>query len=361
MKNKKINLAIIFGGQSDEHEVSLNSAKSVINYLDKEKYQIVPIAITKKGYWLIGKKGKKYLDLYNGIKREGGLSLKKSESLVGVKRVKNDLINFAEGKINVKKIDLVIPMIHGTFGEDGKLQGMLEMLGLPYLFSDTLASALAMNKPKTQILAKNIGLNVLPHLTIKKNNKYNLKKIIKRIGLPIVVKPTEAGSSVGVSIARSIQELKQGLEKTFKLSFEIMLEKYKRGRELTVGIIGNETPRALPIIEIFSQISDFYDYQAKYQDRGSKHICPAKIPEKIKNKVQSDALKIFQSIGCRDLARADFIWSEADNKVYFLEINTIPGMTSVSLVPEAAQINGLDFNKFLDSIIKIGLKRYHLL
>ena len=355
----KLKIGVIFGGQSREHEVSLDSAQSIINALNKEKYDIVPMAITKKGTWLIGDKGKQYLSLYAGIKKENGISTEESESLVTINEQDRGLTNFAEGDTG-DKIDLIIPIVHGTFGEDGKLQGMLEMLGLPYLFSDTLASALAMNKPKTQIIVKNAGLNVLPHQVLNKNEEYNLEGIVDQLSLPIVVKPTEAGSSVGIFIARSIEELEKSIKDDFVYGDHLMLEKYKKGRELTVGMMGNHPPKALPVLEIIPQISDFYDYKAKYQDGGSRHVCPAEIPNEIRERAQADAKKSFQAIGCRDLARADFIWSEEDDQIYFLEINTIPGMTSVSLVPEAAKVVGMDFSKFLDELIQLGLKRIRL-
>jgi len=350
----KIKLGVIFGGRSKEHEVSLNSAQSVISALNKEKYEIIPIVITKNGAWLIGKKAGDYLKLFGNLKGNNEISLQRSECLI-IKKDKN-WINFAEGDID-KKIDLVFPLIHGSFGEDGRLQGMLEMLNLPYLFSNTLASALAMNKAKTQLIVNRVGINILPHRIIQKKTKYNLLKIIKEIGLPIVIKPIDAGSSVGIYIAKNHKELRLAIKKSFFYSDELMLEKYQKGRELTVSIFGNQRIQPLPVIEIIPQISDFYDYQAKYQDGGSKHICPAKIPEKIKKQVQKQAVLAFKIIGCRDLARADFIWDEESNKIYFLEINTVPGMTSTSLAPEAAKAVGMNFDKFLDKIISEGLKR----
>lgn len=352
----KFRIAIIFGGQSPEHEVSLNSAQSIIKALNKEKYEIVPIAITKNGYWLVGERGVTYLNLFAGLKKEGDVSIDESEKLVCHNHGEKKLFNFFDNDIS-GKIDLIFPIVHGTYGEDGKLQGMLETLGLPYLFSDTLASSLAMNKPKTQIIVDKAGLNVLPHVVINKNEKYDLDKIIEELSLPIVIKPVEAGSSVGIFIAKTKAELEQSVAKDFVFCSNLMLEKYQKGRELTVGMMGNNPVEALPVLEIIPQISEFYDYQAKYQDMGSKHICPADLPEEIKNRVQADAIMAFNAIGCRDLARADFIWDDLNNKIYFLEINTIPGMTSVSLVPEAAKAKGLEFSDFLDQLIELGLKR----
>jgi len=350
---KKINLAIIFGSQSGEHEVSLASANSVIKALDKNKYNIIPIAITKKGNWLIGKKGSRYIKLY-GKKagKEDAISSEESQRLVTINDSKRDLFRYAEGDTGGVKIDIVLPLLHGPFGEDGRIQGMLDMLGVPYVFSGVLAQALAMNKAKANIIAKNVGVPVADNVVITKDNSYKLDDIIKKLLLPIVVKPTELGSSVGISIVKTKSELISGIEKAFRYGPEVMLEKFIGGRELTVAVIGSKNnPQVLPVIEIIPKISKFYDYKAKYQTGGSQHICPAKIPAKIKNNIQNLAIKIFKAIGCKDLARADFIWSRDDNKIYFIELNTIPGMTKTSLVPEAAKAAGIEFSQFLDKLI----------
>ncbi len=356
--NKKINLAVIFGGRSGEHEVSLSSASQVIKALNKNKYNIIPIAITKQGNWLVGNKGEKYLKLFAGKAEEDGISRKKSQSLVTIKNEDKGLINYAEGEVKGEKIDLVLPILHGPYGEDGKLQGMLEMLGVPYVFSDTLAQALAMNKPKTQLIIKASGLPIPEYITIKQGQKYNLSKVIKKLSLPIVVKPAELGSSVGISIAQTRKQMAPAIKLAFKYGQEVMLEKYISGRELTVSVFGNQPPRALPVTEIIPMISDFYDYKAKYEEGGSRHVCPAKIPEGVRQKISNYAIKSFQAIGCSDLARADFIWDNKKNRLYFLEINTIPGMTSVSLAPEAARVAGINFSKFLDKLIGEALRRY---
>jgi len=345
MSNKnypqKLNLAIIFGGQSEEHEVSLASAKGVINALDKQKYNIIPIAITKKGKWIIGDKGKTYLE---------------SQDYTKFDDFESDLVNSIAGKVNNKKIDLVAPIIHGHYGEDGKLQGILEILKLPYLFSDILASALAMNKLKTKIMAKEAGLNIAKHLLIKKSDDYNLDDLIDQLSLPMVVKPIESGSSIGVFIVENKDELKVSIPRALKHG-NIMLEQYISGRELTVGVIGDERPEVLAVTEVIPKKSRFYDYKSKYDKGGSEHICPANIPDDILAKVKDFAIKAFKSIGARDLARVDFIWSQDDDKLYFLEINTIPGMTQTSLAPEQAKAAGMNFGEFLDKLINFGIKR----
>ncbi|EKE20766.1 MAG: hypothetical protein ACD_7C00490G0002 [uncultured bacterium] len=344
-KNKK-QIALIFGGQSGEHEVSLRSASQVMKALDKNKYEIIPIAITKNGYWLIGEVGQKYLED----------NLKKANSQGGVK----NSVSFKNGSKLPEKfpaIDIVLPIMHGTFGEDGKLQGALEMLGLPYIFSGTLASALAMNKRKTKIIAKDAGLEIAKDIVISINKKYNTANIIAELGFPIVIKPTELGSSVGTSLATSKKELVSGIKKALEYGDEVLLEQFVKGRELTVSIMGDKSPKALPVIEIIPKISGWFDYKAKYETGGSKEVCPAKIPENVRRKVQHYAVEIFKAVGCLDLSRADFIWSALDNKLYFLEINTIPGMTATSLAPQAAKAAGMNFSNFLDKLIETAIRR----
>ncbi len=354
---QKINVAIIFGGQSGEHEVSLSSARAVINNLDTDKYQIIPIVITKKGNWLMGKKGAQYLkDNADKIGKEGAISEKESQKLVMENKKKHNFLHYAEGEVPENKIDVVFPLIHGPYGEDGRLQGMLDMLGMKYVFSGVLAHALGMNKAKAKIIAKNSGVGVAQDLIINKKN-YSLKGILSKRHLPLVVKPLKLGSSVGISIAKNEAELKQGIKKAFQYGSEVILEDYIAGREFTVTIMGNENSQVLAITEIIPLISEFYDYKAKYEEGGSKHICPAEISSELENKLKQEALKTYKVIGCRDLARADFMYDEKKKATYFIDINTVPGMTTTSLAPEAAKEAGMQFGVFLDRLIVDALKR----
>lgn len=355
----QINLAVIFGGQSGEHEVSLRSAKQVMEALDPGKYNIIPIAITKKGQWLLGNKGAEYMQLnLPKANQEAGISTEDSQSLVTISENEQGLSRFSEGDIGGVKIDLVLPIVHGPYVEDGKLQGMLDMLSVPYVFSGTLASALSMNKHKAKLIAKSVGVKVAKEVLINKNKKYNADKIITKLGLPIVIKPGELGSSVGINIAKTKEDLEMGIQKALEYGDEVMLEQFIKGRELTVAVFGNKSPKAFPVTEIIPKISGFYDYAAKYQDGGSEHVCPAQIPDPVRKKAQRYAVKVFKAVGCADLSRADFIFSESDGKLYFLEINTIPGMTATSLAPEAAKAAGMGFSDFLDKLISEALKRY---
>ncbi|KKT45223.1 MAG: D-alanine-D-alanine ligase [Parcubacteria group bacterium GW2011_GWA2_44_15] len=354
---KKINLAIIFGGESREHEISLKSASAVMQALDLNKYNVLPIAITKRGQWLIGKRGEAYLKTNLAFaNKENGVTISQSQKLLVKKYQEKTITNFMEGEGSGQPIDLVIPLGHGTFMEDGRLQGILDSLHLPYIFSGCLASALAMNKNLTKIIAKNMGLTVAADLMVKRGDKINAAKIIKILSLPIVIKPNQAGSSVGVSIAKNIQELKNGIATALNLDKEALLEQFISGRELTCAIFGNSSPRALPVAEIVPKVSGWFDYKAKYADQGSDEICPAKIPKTISQEIQKDSLTIFKALGCKDLARADFIWNQEDNKPYFLEINTIPGLTAQSLAPKIAKAAGLNFKSFIEKLIEQGME-----
>lgn len=310
----KLKIALLSGGISGERDVSLKTGEQIFNALDKTKYKIF-----------------------------------KYDPKADLKSFFNDAID--------KKFDLVFPALHGPFGEDGKLQGMLDMISMPYVFSNCLSSALAMDKHKTKIIAKISGLATAKDIILNKaDNNYSLDEIIKKLSFPVVVKPVGLGSSVGASIANTTQELKKGIKTAFKFDNRVMLEQFIAGRELSVAIINNkEKAKALPVIEIIPKISKWFDYKAKYKAGGSQEVCPAKILNVTKNEVQKYAVKIFKAIGCKDIARADFIWSQKDKKIYFLEINTIPGMTLTSLVPQAAKADGIKFSELLDKLIENNL------
>jgi len=305
---QKLKIALLSGGISGEREVSLNTGEQIYKALDKNKYEVFR---------------------YDP---------------------KTDLKQFILDTLD-KKIDLVFPALHGPFGEDGKIQGLFDMLNIPYLFSDCLSSALAMNKNQTKIIVKSRGVLMPDDLLINQGRKYDLDNIISKLSLPIVIKPSELGSSVGMSIAKTKQELEQGIKVAFEHGEEILLEQFIKGRELTVGVMGNKGPKALPVIEIIPKAADWYDYEAKYATGGSDHVFPAKIPNNIRDKVQKISLEVYKIIGCKDLARVDFIWGEGSDNLYFLEINTIPGMTATSLAPQAAKAAGLEFSDFLDKLI----------
>ena len=310
----KLKIALLSGGVSGEREVSLNTGKMIFNALDKEKYEIFR---------------------YDP---------------------KDDLKQFFQDAID-RKFDLVFPALHGPFGEDGKLQGMLDMIEMPYIFCGCLASALAMNKYKTKVISKDKGVDSAKDIVLVKNDSYDLDKLISELNLPIVIKPIELGSSVGISIAKVKEEVEEGIKEAFKHDEEILLEQFIKGRELTVAVIGDKyNPEALPVIEIIPKASEWFDYKAKYEPGASDEICPAEIPDKVRDEVQNLAKKVYSAVGAKDLARIDFIWDDKADKLYLLEINTIPGMTATSLAPQAAKAAGIEFPDFLDKLIRYNIK-----
>ena len=307
----KIKIALLSGGLSGEREISLKTGKKIFEALDKNKYEIFQY-----------------------------------DPKINLKEFFNDAIN--------KKFDLVVPALHGPFGEDGKIQGMMDIIGIPYVFSGCLASALAMDKYKCKIIAAKNQIPVIPDILIEGVGEE--KKIISDLGLPLIIKPAELGSSVGMSLVKTKEDLIVGIKEASKYSSKILIEKYIKGRELTVTVMGNDPAEALPVIEISPKTSEWFDFKAKYVSGATEEVCPAQIPEKIKNEIQNYALKIYKAVGCKDLSRADFIWSENDDKIYFLEINTIPGMTETSLAPQSAKEAGLEFSTFLDKLILMNIK-----
>ncbi|MFH0955851.1 MAG: D-alanine--D-alanine ligase [Candidatus Falkowbacteria bacterium] len=309
----KIKIALLTGGNSNERKISLKSGKKIINAINSKKYQV------------------SVFDLKTDLKKFLSLAL-------------------------AKKFDLIFPALHGAYGEDGKLQGMLEMLGLPYVFSNTTASAIAIDKYYTKLIAKNAGLTLAKDIILFKNRPLPIDEIIKKMGLPLIIKPISTGSSIGISIASNKKQVASGLANAFKHDKKIIIEEFIKGREFAAAIFGNHPPKVLPIVEIIPKISSWFDYKAKYKKEGSQEICPANIPSYVKRKIQNDSLKIFQALGCKDLARADFIWNEQNNKIYFLEINTIPGMTTESLVPKSAEAAGMNLQCFIENLIEQSLR-----
>ena len=307
----KPKIALLLGGISAEREVSLKTGEEIGKALDKEKYEVT---------------------FYDP---------------------RDDLLSLCQ-YIDQGDVDLVIPALHGPFGEDGRIQGMLDMWKIPYLFSGCLASAVAMNKEWSKKIVNEEGVPIIKGKKLQR--KDNIGKNIKDISFPLVIKPVELGSSVGINIVKKEEELKEAIEQAFHYDDNILVEEYVKGRELTVTVMGRKEPQALPVIEIIPKKSEWFDFQAKYEPGATDEICPADIPENIKERIQEQAVKAFQVLGCRDVARVDFIWEESEDIIYFLEINTIPGMTSTSLVPQAAQAAGKSFSQFLDELIEGALK-----
>ncbi len=309
---KKLCVALLSGGVSSEREVSLNGGNQVYDALDKEKYTIVR---------------------YDP---------------------KTDLARLAA---DADRIDFALIILHGPFGEDGTVQGMLDLLGVPYQGSGVTGSALAMNKLTAKQIYERSGIPVPPYIAIRKGDPLDSETVVKRLSLPLVVKPVNCGSSVGMSIVRSKEDLPAAVEKAFLHDTCILIEAYIKGVELTGSVIGNDTLEALPIIEIIpDKHHEFFDYEAKYTPGLTQEICPARIDDAMTEKAQTYAKLAHRALFCRGYSRTDMILAGKD--VFVLETNTIPGMASTSLLPLAAKTAGISFTKLLDRLIELGLEAH---
>ena len=307
---KKLTVALLSGGISSEREVSLNSGNQVYEALDKEKYDV-----------------RRY-------------------------DPKTDLARLVA---DAHEIDAALIILHGPYGEDGTVQGMLDLLGIPYQGSGVMGSAIAMNKVVSKQLYEKAGLPILPYIVIKTNDSFNTGDIAARLGLPVVIKPVQCGSSVGMSIVRNTDDLEEAIQKAFVYDKEVMVEAYIDGVEVTGGVLGNDNPDALPLIEIIPDKShEFFDYEAKYTPGVTKEICPARIDEQLTSKAQSYAVMAHEVLGCRGYSRTDMMLKGRD--LFVLETNTIPGMTATSLFPQAAAAAGLPFGQLMDRLIELSLE-----
>ncbi len=311
---KKINLALLSGGISSEREVSLNSGDQVFDALDKEKYNIIR---------------------YDP---------------------KTDLPRLIS---EATRIDAALIILHGPYGEDGTIQGLLELLHIPYQGSGVMGSSVAMNKLATKQMYELAGLPTPPYMVLKQGDRVDAVDCEERFGLPLVVKPLEAGSSVGMTIVKSASEIETAAEKAFRYGDAILLENFVDGTEITVGVIGNQTLGALPIIEIVpGDAYEFFDYEAKYTPGATREICPARISDAMTEKAQTYAKMAHEALFCEGYSRTDMIMQS--DEIYILETNTIPGMTATSLLPQAAVAAGISFSELLDRLIELGMERHRL-
>ncbi len=307
---KKSRIAVLAGGWSGEREVSLNSGRAVYNALDKDKYVVTMIDPRDEIETLFEKRD---------------------------------------------EIDLIFNILHGKLGEDGNMQGFLNILGIPFVGSGVLSSSLCMNKKIAKERYRSAGLQVASHLILNRGKDFSLEEIAKRIGMPLVIKPVSEGSSIGISICRNEVEVREGIENAFSWDREIMLEEYVKGREITCCVLGSSELQALPIIEIVPDSSyTFFDYEAKYKPGASKEICPADIPENLVGEATRIAKTAHKVLHCAVWSRSDMIIR--DEKLYLLETNTIPGMTETSLFPLAAKAAGLTMGELLDKFVSFSME-----
>jgi D-alanine-D-alanine ligase len=350
MSRRKLRVGVIFGGKSGEHEVSLRSAESIIRAMDETKYEVIPIGITKEGRWLMADRATALLP-----------NAKESVAILG-DPTRRGLMLLDGASPRNEPLDVVFPVLHGTYGEDGTIQGLLEMAGLPYVGCGVLASAIGMDKIAMKVAFKGAGLNVAKYEWFlrsawEENQKAILDRISRSLGYPVFVKPANLGSSVGVSKAKNRSELREAIQEAARYDRRILVERAIVGREIEVSVLGNDNPMASIPGEIIPS-HEFYDYEDKYIDDAAQLIIPARLPERIIARLQHDAIRAFRAIDGSGLARVDFFVERGTNKVIVNEINTMPGFTSISMYPKLWEASGITFSELIDRLIELALERH---
>jgi D-alanine-D-alanine ligase len=311
---KKIRVAVLFGGKSAEHEVSIRSAKNVVAALDPKKYDVTEIKISKSARWV------------------------PSESLF-------------------ESIDVVFPVLHGPFGEDGTVQGLLKLANIPFVGPSVLGSAVGMDKDVAKRLLRDAGIPVSKFLVVTKNDPVSFVVAKKKLGLPLFIKPANMGSSVGVNKVKSKKEFDDAISKALQYDTKVMIEEFIKGREMECAMLGNESPVASVVGEIIPH-HEFYSYDAKYiDDDGAGIEFPAKISKTIQKKIQTLAVRTFKTLACEGMSRVDF-FLKADGEVLVNEINTIPGFTSISMYPKLWEASGIPPKKLVDTLITLAIARF---
>ena len=352
---KKMSVCVLFGGISPEHDVSLRSAESVLNNMDREKYNIYPVGITKKGDWILFG-GDDYAMLPAGTWMDHPGNRKAAISPVRGQ----GLLSFEGDCVVREHIDVVFPVLHGENGEDGAMQGLLQLAGIPYVGPHVSASAVAMDKTLTKLVVDNAGVIQAAWQLVRSNELEHrmdsvLDKLEQRFTYPMFVKPAGTGSSVGVSKAADRDALKTALLSAAVYDTKILVEEFIHGREVEVAVMGNATPVASVCGEIDSG-ADFYDYDAKYITDTSTAYIPARIPEDVEEIVRDAAVKVYSAIGCQGLSRVDFFVTYKDNRVVFNEINTLPGFTSISMYPKLFAASGIPYGLLIDELLKLAME-----
>ncbi|MEW6143477.1 MAG: D-alanine--D-alanine ligase family protein [Thermodesulfobacteriota bacterium] len=352
----KLTVGVIFGGRSVEHEVSLLSAKSIISSIDPGKYDVFPIFIEKSGTWRRASVSS-WLD-------EGGLEFFEDSFLSPSLNPGKPVFYEISGKKIVREhaVGVVFPVLHGTYGEDGTVQGMFELMGIPYVGASVLGSAVGMDKIVMKTLLKESGLPVVGYLGFYKSDWESGKqavraRILKEIGIPCFIKSANLGSSVGITKVNSEGELDRAVAYSCRFSERVIVERaVRKPREIEVSVLGNDSPRASCAGEVVPH-REFYDYTAKYLEEGTGLIAPAELDEKTAERLRDYAVRTFRALDCSGMGRVDFLIEEGTNQIYVSEINTIPGFTQISMYPRLWEESGVSFPELVNRLIELAVER----
>ncbi|PYI97954.1 MAG: D-alanine--D-alanine ligase A [Verrucomicrobia bacterium] len=361
---KKLRVAVLYGGRSGEHEVSLQSAASVITHLDRNRFEIVPVAIDKQGRWHVNDisllEGKKSLPIF---KDAPNVLLPPNPAEAGND---NALIHLS-GAGEARRIDVVFPVMHGPLCEDGTIQGLLELADLPYIGCGVLASAVAMDKEMAKRLARDKGVLIVPYVPLKhevweKEKEQSARRIEKELGYPVFVKPANLGSSVGVEKVKEPSELDAALEDAFRYDRKVLVEAAMNAREIEVSVLENLKTGADPLVSVPGEIvpaHEFYTYEAKYLDeKGAALIIPAKLDSDGTKLAQTMARNVFTALECEGMARVDLFLDRTSGEFLFNELNTIPGFTSISMYPKLWEASGINYEELLTKLVDLAISRH---
>lgn len=351
---KKLRVALLFGGKSAEHEISLISARNIFQAMDKDKYDVVAVAIDKQGRWFVDEGARLLRDTkltkveFTGINRS--IAVLPGETAT-------PMVRASSGKTR-GAVDVVFPVLHGPFGEDGTMQGLLKLANVPFVGAGVLGSAVGMDKDVMKRLLRDAQIPVAKFLVFERQEQKAISfgKVTKALGLPLFVKPANLGSSVGISKVSRKNEFAGAIRKAFRYDNKLIIEEGIRGREIECSVLGNEKPLASLPGEIVVQ-HDFYSYDAKYLDDKGAHLeIPARLPKKIVRNIQQAAVQAYRALCCEGMARVDF-FLRPNGRVLVNEINTIPGFTKISMYPKMWEASGLSYSRLIDRLIGLALER----
>lgn len=350
----KLNLCVMFGGMSPEHEVSRLSCTSVLNNLNKDKYDITVIGINKKGEWYL------YEGDYSDIKDGSWEKHDNKKAILSPDRSDKGILVFEKDGIRKIDIDVIFPVMHGEYCEDGRIQGLFELSGIRYVGCGVFASSAGMDKSRTKIVFDNAGIPQASWVVVNRRDFDKMEEILdnaeEKLGYPCFVKPAGTGSSVGVGKAHDREELKKALLNAAEFDAKILIEENIDGHEVECAVLGNYEPEASEIGEIIPEV-EFYDYNAKYVDGTTKLKIPAELSDKKREEIREYAKKAFLALGCRGLSRVDFFVKNSDESIVLNEINTLPGFTSISMYPMLWDVMGVGYSDLLDRLIELSAER----
>ena len=357
---EKLRVGVIFGGQSGEHEVSLVSAQGIMKAMDEERYEIIPIGITKEGRWLTSGEPMKLLQS-GGPGMSAQVAEAEPETRELVPRSRRDLVPGTR-ETGFPQVDVVFPVLHGPYGEDGTVQGLLELADIPYVGAGVLGSALGMDKIAMKAVFRSHGLPVVEHVAFKRKDweqdpEAVMELIEKELGYPCFVKPANLGSSVGISKVHQRSELAPALALAARYDRRMLAERAVNAREIEVSVLGNDEPIASLPGEIIP-CREFYDYIAKYVDDRSELIIPADLPPELTRRIQELAVAAFLAVDCAGMARVDFFLDKDTGELYVGELNTIPGFTPISMYPKLWEASGISYSELIDRLIALALERH---